>query len=43
MKPIGIGIQRTIGPMQKSNPKAKTSMNFTKTLDTNETSSGEDF
>ena len=33
----------TIGPMQKSNPKARTSMNFTKTLDTNETSLDEDF
>ena len=33
----------TTGPMQKSNPRARTSMNFTKTLDTNETSLDEDF
>ena len=32
----------TTGPMQKSNPRARTSMNFTKTLDTNETSLDED-
>ena len=35
-------VKVTTGPMQKSNPKARTSMNFTKTLDANETSSGED-
>ena len=33
----------TTGPMKKSNPRARTSMNFTKTLDTNETSLDEDF
>lgn len=33
----------TTGPMQKSNPRARNSMNFTKTLDTNETSLDEDF
>ena len=32
----------TTGPMQKSNPKARTSTNSTKTLDTDETSSDED-
>ena len=36
-------VKVTTGPMQNSNPKAKTSMNFTKTFDTNGTSSGEDF
>ena len=35
-------VKVTTGPMQKSNPRARTSMNFTKTLDANETSSGED-
>ena len=32
----------TTGPMQKSNPKVRTSTNSTKTLDTDETSSDED-
>ena len=36
-------VKITTGPMQKSNPKAETSMNFTKTFDTNGTSLGEDF
>ena len=35
-------VKVTTRPMQKSNPKARTSMNFTKTLDANETSSSED-
>jgi len=35
-------VKVTTRPMQKSNPRARTSMNFTKTLDANETSSGED-
>ena len=32
----------TTGPIQKSNPRARTSMNFTKTLDIDETSLDED-
>ena len=35
-------VKVTTGLMQKSSPGARTSMNFTKTLDANETSSSED-
>ena len=35
-------VKVTTRPMQKSNHRARISMNFTKTLDANETSSGED-